>query len=149
MFPLHILRASGIPVNVNVNPDLLLGRFPVGTKIPGYTTDLAHVVHAVVDVDAAVFSFEPRGAVTSVVSKVVPANTAVLTWLKLARAKVNLVLAELSGVPPSAGADVAVDAVNAGGVVLATVAFAIVHVHLAPKGQTGRHYSTESFSTMG
>ena len=65
--------------------------------------------------------------------KVVPANTAVLTWLKLARAKVNLVLAKLSGVSPSAGADVAVDAVDAGGVVLATIAFAIVHVHLAPK----------------
>jgi len=112
-----------------------LWRTPAGVLIDAVhacTPVLAHVVHAVVDVDAAVFSFEPRGAITSVVSKVVPANTAVLTWLKLARAKVNLVLAELSGVPPSAGADVAVDAVNAGGVVLATVAFAIVHVHLAP-----------------
>ena len=65
--------------------------------------------------------------------KVVPANPAVLTWLKLARAEVNLVLAELSGVTPSAGADVAIDAVDASGVVLATVAFAIVHVHLAPR----------------
>ena len=65
--------------------------------------------------------------------KVVSANPAVLTWLKLARAEVNLVLAELSGVTPSAGADVAIDAVDASGVVLATVAFAIVHVHLAPR----------------
>ena len=44
---------------------------------------LAHVVHAVVDVDGAVLSLESWGAVTGVVGEVVPADPAVLAWLEL------------------------------------------------------------------
>ena len=44
---------------------------------------MAHVVHAVVDVDGAVLSLESWGAVTGVVGEVVPADPAVLAWLEL------------------------------------------------------------------
>ena len=58
---------------------------------------LAHVVHAVVDVDGAVLSLESWGAVAGVVGEVVPADPAVLAWLELwGGAEVDLVLAEVA-----------------------------------------------------
>ena len=94
---------------------------------------LAHVVHAVVDVDGAVLSLESWGAVAGVVGEVVPADPAVLAWLELwGGAEVDLVLAEVAGVSAVARAHVAADPVDAGGVVLAPVPHAVIHIFLTP-----------------
>lgn len=104
------------------------------------------MVDAVVDVGAAVLPFEAWGAVAGVVGEVVPADTSVLAGLELARAKVDLVLAELAGVAARARADVAVDAVDAGGVVLAPVALAVVNIHLTPAPQRTRCTFTKFYN---
>lgn len=75
---------------------------------------------------------EARRAVAGVVGELVAALAAVLAGVGVGAAEGDLVLAELALVAGAAAALVLAHLVQAGGVVLAEVVHAVVHVQLAP-----------------
>ena len=93
---------------------------------------LAHVVHAVVDVVSAVHPRESRLTLASVMSKVVNALTSILAGAELGSGtKGDFGLAEFPGESAGTGALVGPDFVDTGGIVLTSVADAIVCVDFA------------------